>query len=95
MAEGTDDDEEVDKDHAGSDRSVLRHMLLTSVIIGGGFTIAYFVDNLQMGKWFALLLWKRTADIGDSAGVCGVDWVDDDIVHLAWVVLLEGTQWGM
>ncbi|KAG6897428.1 hypothetical protein C0992_001589 [Termitomyces sp. T32_za158] len=46
----TEGDEEVDKDHAGSDMTALRHTLLTSVIIGGGFTIAYFVDDLKMGK---------------------------------------------
>jgi hypothetical protein len=27
----------------------LKHNLLTFAVVGGGFTIAYFVDNLEMG----------------------------------------------
>jgi hypothetical protein len=29
----------------------LKHTLLTFAVVGGGFTIAYFVDNLEMGMW--------------------------------------------
>jgi len=51
---GDDDDEEevVDDDHAVTDMSFFKHTLLTTGIIGSGFVIAYFVDNLQMGISF-------------------------------------------
>ncbi|KAG6886240.1 hypothetical protein C0993_010802 [Termitomyces sp. T159_Od127] len=57
----TEEEEDDDKDHAVSDMSALRHALLTSVIIGGGFSIAYFVDDLRMGKC-VLLCGRRAAD---------------------------------
>ncbi|KAG6891182.1 hypothetical protein C0995_008434 [Termitomyces sp. Mi166 len=48
---GESGDDDGDKDDEESDMSPLRHALLTSGIIGASFTIAYLVDNLQMGKW--------------------------------------------
>jgi len=43
------EEEEVDDGHGGSpDMSPLKHLLLTVVIVASGFTIAYFVDDLQM-----------------------------------------------
>ena len=50
---GSEDSEdiEVEDEHGGSpDMSPLKHTLLTIAIIASGFTIAYFVDDLQMGK---------------------------------------------
>jgi hypothetical protein len=45
------DDTEVEDEHGGSpDMSPLKHTLLTVAIIASGFTIAYFVDDLQMGE---------------------------------------------
>ena len=45
------EEEEVEDEHGGSpDMSPLKHTLLTLGIIISGFTIAYFVDDLQMGK---------------------------------------------
>lgn len=42
---------EVEDEHGGSpDMSPLKHTLLTVAIIASGFTIAYFVDDLQMGE---------------------------------------------
>jgi len=42
-------EEEVEDEHGGSpDMSVLKHALLTIAIVVSGFTIAYFVDDLQM-----------------------------------------------
>lgn len=46
------EEEVVDDEHAASDMSFFKHMLLTAAIIGIGFVIAYFVDNLQMGNLF-------------------------------------------
>ena len=43
-------EEEVVDEHGGSpDMSPLKHTLLTVAIVISGFTIAYFVDDLQMG----------------------------------------------
>jgi len=46
--EEEEEEEEVVDEHAVSDMSFLKHTLLTAGIIGMGFVIAYFVDNLQM-----------------------------------------------
>jgi len=52
----TDDDDDDDDDvsvideHGAGDMSTLKHAVLTVAIIVGGFTIAYFVDDLQMGE---------------------------------------------
>ena len=44
------DDIEIEDEHGGSpDMGPLKHTLLTVAIIASGFTIAYFVDDLQMG----------------------------------------------
>ncbi|KAJ7250487.1 transmembrane amino acid transporter protein-domain-containing protein [Mycena haematopus] len=45
--EGADEDE-VDADHASGEMSALKHTLLTAAIVTSGFTIAYFVDDLQL-----------------------------------------------
>ena len=46
------DDFEAEDEHGGSpDMSPLKHTLLTLAIIASGFTIAYFVDDLQMGTY--------------------------------------------
>lgn len=45
------DDAEVEDEHgSSSDMSPLKHTLLTLAIVASGFTIAYFVDDLQMGE---------------------------------------------
>ena len=49
---GDPDDEDAvpEDDHGGShDMSPLKHTILTIAIVASGFTIAYFVDDLQMG----------------------------------------------
>jgi hypothetical protein len=43
-------EEEVDDEFAHTDMSSLKHTLLTSAIIAGGFTVAYIVDDLKMGE---------------------------------------------
>ncbi|KAJ6581994.1 vacuolar amino acid transporter 5 [Mycena capillaripes] len=46
-----DDDEdvpEVDDDHAAGEMSALKHTLLTTAIVVSGFTIAFFVNDLQL-----------------------------------------------
>ena len=51
--EGEDDQEdfiEIEDEHGKGDITALKHTVLTSFIISGGFLIAYFVDDLQLGK---------------------------------------------
>ncbi|KZV74532.1 hypothetical protein PENSPDRAFT_625778 [Peniophora sp. CONT] len=43
-----DDESAADEDHAGGEMSAVKHTALTSLIVAGGFSIAYFVDNLEM-----------------------------------------------
>ncbi|KAJ6456083.1 vacuolar amino acid transporter 5 [Mycena sanguinolenta] len=45
--EGEDEDE-ADADHAHKEMSPLKHALLTAAIVISGFTIAYFVNDLQL-----------------------------------------------
>lgn len=46
-------DEEIEDEHGGSpDMSTLKHALLTTAIVACGYTIAFFVDDLQMGTWY-------------------------------------------
>jgi len=51
VAASGDDDNVEDIDHAGAEMSPLKHTLLSWVIIASTFTIAYLVDDLQMGEW--------------------------------------------
>lgn len=47
----TDESEDiVDEDYPHVEMTSFKHTILTSVIIGFGFIIAFFVDDLQMGK---------------------------------------------
>ena len=54
------EEEEEEEDLSGHgpthDMSPLRHTLLTYLIIVPGFTIAYFVDDLQLGVWLPTCL---------------------------------------
>jgi len=45
------DDEPVDDDHMHAEMTPLKHTLLTAAIIAFGFLIAFFVDDLQLGKF--------------------------------------------
>lgn len=51
-AEEEEEEEEVDDDHGHAEMSNLKHLLLTAAIVFSGFTIAYVVDDLQIGKVF-------------------------------------------
>lgn len=53
--EDEDDDEVVD-DHGSSGMSDLKHATITSAVILGGFSIAYFVDDLQMGEFRCVIM---------------------------------------
>jgi Transmembrane amino acid transporter protein len=62
--DGEDDGEEVDDEFAPVDMSPLKHTLLTSAIIAGGFTIAYIVDDLKMGECELPMARDGVADVG-------------------------------
>jgi hypothetical protein len=46
--------EDVDDEHGPSDMTPLKHTVLTTAVVTGGFSIAYFVDNLELGADFSL-----------------------------------------
>jgi hypothetical protein len=46
-----DDEDAVDEDHAHAEMTPFKHTLLTAAIVAFGFVIAFFVDDLQLGKW--------------------------------------------
>ena len=69
----------------------LKHSLLTFAVVGGGFTIAYFVDNLEIGMLFSQAVYVCYCELTVcSVVLCGVYRVDHYFVHPSWVVLLEG-----
>ena len=41
----------VEDEHRSGEMTPLKHTVLTSAVIAGGFSIAYFVDNLEMGMF--------------------------------------------
>jgi len=68
--------EDVDDEHGPSDMTPLKHTVLTTAVVTGGFSIAYFVDNLELVLSFVgatgsttisfilpgLFYWKLTKD---------------------------------
>jgi len=68
--------EDVDDERGSGDMTPLKHTVLTTAVVAGGFTIAYFVDNLEMVLSFVgatgsttisfilpgLFYWKLTKD---------------------------------
>jgi amino acid permease len=50
------EDEAVEDEHGTGDMTPLKHTLLTAVVVTGGFMVAYFVDNLEMGVSTSFLL---------------------------------------
>ncbi|KAI0251815.1 vacuolar amino acid transporter 5 [Lactifluus subvellereus] len=73
------EDEAVEDEHGAGDMTPLKHTLLTTAVVAGGFTIAYFVDNLEIVLSFVgatgsttisfifpgLFYWKLTKDDPD------------------------------
>ena len=46
------EDDVVEDEHGAGEMTPLKYTALTFAIVAGGFTIAYFVDNLEMGACF-------------------------------------------
>jgi amino acid permease len=47
------EDSGVDDEHGSGEMTQLKHTVLTTAVVAGGFSIAYFVDNLEMGEVFS------------------------------------------
>ena len=43
----------IDDEHGTGEMTPLKHTVLTTAVVAGGFSIAYFVDNLEMGAPFS------------------------------------------
>lgn len=53
--EELEEEEEIEfegNEHGHGEMSTFKHIVLTSAIIASGFSIAYFVDDLQLGECF-------------------------------------------
>lgn len=48
--EEEEDESLVDADHAHTEMTFFKHTVLTTSILGFGFLIAFFVDDLQLGE---------------------------------------------
>lgn len=96
--DAVDDEEEemVDDEHAVHEMSPMKHTLLTAGIIGCGFTIAYFVSDLQLGKSFDLCVTPVMSftPLPFSSVVRRVHRVYDDFIHPPWTILLAGAYSG-
>ncbi|KAG8960008.1 hypothetical protein FRC03_007202 [Tulasnella sp. 419] len=89
------DDTAMDDGHGGAphEMSLWKHSVLTSAIVVGGFSIAYFVNDLQMGQCF--LLYPSSSGnptSKSSAVICGVHRIYDDIVYTSRSILLQSTS---
>ena len=77
-------------EHGGGDMTPLKHTLLTTAVVSGGFTIAYFVDNLEMGTVGFHGCARSSGLTARSAVLCGSYRVDDYFIHSSWTHVLEG-----
>ncbi|KAG6866587.1 hypothetical protein C0991_002075 [Blastosporella zonata] len=76
----TEEEGEVDDGHAESDMSAVKHTLLTSAIIAGGFTVAYVVDDLQKGeclenRYQLWLIWEIVLAFVGSTGSTTISFI--------------------
>jgi hypothetical protein len=84
-------DDTVEDEHGPGEMTPLKHTVLTFAIVAGGFTVAYFVDNLEMGGHSSSLpCVSPRANGKQSLVLCRSHRVDDYFVHPSWTVLLEG-----
>lgn len=74
-----------------AEMSKFKHIALTSAIIIAGFSIAFIVDDLQIGQHEveSSVFYSETVCIC-SSGVCRGYWIDDDFFYFTGSVLLEG-----
>jgi Transmembrane amino acid transporter protein len=84
------DDEAVDDAHGAGDMTPLKHTLLTSAVVAGGFIIAYFVDNLEIGVSSSLLRTHLPRLTVCSVVLCRGHGINDHFIHPPWTYVLEG-----
>jgi hypothetical protein len=91
MTEEEEEGIEVESEMQSTEMSMVKHIALTAVIVGSGFAIAYFVDDLRVGKYsvyvkeldsLLMKLWYT------SPCFCRVNRLDDDFVHPSRIALL-------
>ncbi len=82
-----DPDDLVD-DEAPREMSTVKHAILTALIVGGGYTTAYFVSDLQVGRYL-----HRLCPVIDSyfisTLVCWLHRLNNDFIHPSGIILLE------
>lgn len=83
------EEDEIDE-HEGPELSTVKHTVLTVGLIASTFTIAYFVNDLQMGLFFSGSL-APTTEVGlVSSIIRRIHRLYHDIFYPTWSVLLEG-----
>ena len=83
------EDGAVDDEHGSGEMTPLKHAVLTTAVVAGGFSIAYFVDNLEMGAGSLRDLPSISRLTMYSVVVCRGHGVDNYLVHPPRTVLLE------
>lgn len=92
LADDDNDEDSIIDEHGAGDMSTFKHAVLTVAIIVSGFSIAYFIDNLQMGGSPHVVADFMTTQPYDSSLLRRLHRVDDGFVHPAWPVLLEANK---
>lgn len=90
VAQGEEDDEEVEDEHTPVEMSRMKHLLLTAAIVGFGFMIAFLVDDLRIGELDEIFHIHLYSTRFYSTFICWIDWFNNHIFHSSWFVLLEG-----
>lgn len=87
-----DDEASVVGENEPGEMSKFKHIVLTVAIIVSGFTIAYFVDNLQMGEPpHAAVDLMRTESLYSSL-LRRFYRIDDGLVYPTWPIFLEADK---
>jgi hypothetical protein len=91
----SDELDNADEDNS-SEMAPLKHTILTTGIVSAGFGIAYFVNDLQIGKYCqtyslrsALTIFHRDKC---SSFLRWIHGVHDGLLYPSWIVLLEGVS---
>lgn len=79
-------------EHEAGEMSTFKHAVLTVAIVMSGFSIAYFVDDLQMGESPRVAVVLTIIQPHDSSLFCRFHRVYDGFVHTPRPVLLEANK---
>jgi hypothetical protein len=94
MAEEVEEEEELEPGgdehgHHGELSPVKRFLFTTGIVIGG-FSLAYFVNDLQMGTLERAVIVSDQPNSLFSPLLCGRNWIDNNLLHPPRITLLEG-----